>query len=117
MEPDRARQLLQRERERIQTELASLRAAHGDGDDELARVDQHTADAGSELFENERDQSMISRLEYELEAIARAERRVEEGTYGVSVDSGEPIPDGRLQAVPWAERTAEEQSRFEAGSA
>jgi DnaK suppressor protein len=115
MEPDQARQLLQRERERIENELASLRSDRGDG--ELSNVDQHTADAGSELFENERDQSMISRLEYELEAIARAERRVEEGTYGVSVDSGEPIPDGRLEVVPWAERTAEEQSRFEAGSA
>ena len=45
MDPDRARQLLQRERERIQEELASLRAARGDGDDELSRVDQHTADA------------------------------------------------------------------------
>ena len=115
MEPDQARQLLQRERERIENELASLRSDRGDG--ELSNVDQHTADAGSELFENERDQSMISRLEYELEAIARAERRVEEGTYGVSVDSGQPIPDGRLEVVPWAERTAEEQSRFEAGSA
>jgi len=115
MEPDQARQLLQRERERIENELASLRSDRGDG--ELSNVDQHTADAGSELFENERDQSMISRLEHELEAIARAERRVEEGTYGVSVDSGEPIPDGRLEVVPWAERTAEEQSRFEAGSA
>jgi RNA polymerase-binding transcription factor len=115
MESNQARQLLQRERERIENELASLRSDRGDG--ELSNVDQHTADAGSDLFENERDQSMISRLQYELEAIARAERRIEDGTYGVSVDSGEPIPDGRLEAIPWAERTAEEQSRFEAGSA
>ena len=64
-----------------------------------------------------RSSSRTSRLQYELEAIARAERRVDEGTYGVSVDSGQPIPDGRLEAIPWAERTAEEQSRFEAGSA
>jgi DnaK suppressor protein len=116
METDRARQLLQRERDRIQAELSTLRSAHGDGDDELARIDQHTADAGSELFENERDQSMITRLEQELAAIDRAERRLEEGTYGVSVESGEPIPDGRLEAIPWADRTAEEQSRLEAGS-
>ena len=78
-------------------------------------MDQHNADAGSDLFENERDQSVIERLERELEAIDRAEQRVEEGTYGVSVESGEPIPDGRLEAIPWAERTAEEQARFEAG--
>ena len=116
MDQDRARELLQRERERIQEELASLRSARGDGDDELSRVDQHTADAGSELFENERDQSMINRLEQELGAIERAERRLEEGTYGISVESGEPIPDGRLEAVPWTDRTADEQARLEAGS-
>jgi DnaK suppressor protein len=115
MDSDHARQLLQRERERINAELASLRSG-GNGDDELSRIDQHTADAGSELFENERDQSMINRLQSELVAIDRAEQRLEEGTYGVSIESGEPIPDGRLEAVPWADRTAEEQSRLEAGS-
>src|SRR6266850_2139252 len=46
----------------------------------------------------------------------RAEGRLAEGTYGLSVESGEPIPDGRLQAVPWAERTVEEQARLESGS-
>ena len=114
MDSDRARELLQRERERIENELASLRAARGDGDDELSRVDQHTADQGSDLFENERDQSLIERLKHELDAIDRAEHRVDEGTYGLSVESGEPIPDGRLEAIPWAERTAEEQARLEA---
>jgi RNA polymerase-binding transcription factor DksA len=32
------------------------------------------------------------------------------------VESGEPIPDARLQSIPWAERTAEEQARYEAGA-
>ena|SRR5919106_4084895 len=113
MDPQRARELLQRERERIESELRALRADRGDGG-ELAGVDQHNADAGSDLFENERDQSLIERLERELEAVARAEQRLEEGTYGTSVESGEPIPDGRLEAIPWAERTAEEQGRLEA---
>jgi DnaK suppressor protein len=112
MDSERARELLQRERERIESELRPLRADRGDG--ELAGVDQHNADAGSDLFESERDQSMIERLERELEAIARAEQRLEEGTYGRSIESGEPIPDGRLEAIPWAERTADEQARFEA---
>lgn len=112
MDPDRARELLDRERKRIEQELTSLRSDRGDG--ELSNVDQHTADAGSELFEAERDRSMIERLQQELSAIERAERRLEEGTYGVSVESGEPIPDGRLEAVPWAERTAQEQSRLDA---
>ena len=52
-------------------------------------------------------------LREELAAIERAERRLEEGTYGISVERGEPIPDARLEVVPWAERTTEEQERFE----
>jgi DnaK suppressor protein len=111
MDPNRARQLLSRERERIESELRALRGERGDG--ELSGVDQHTADAGSELFENERDQSMIDRLQRDLEAIARAEQRIADGTYGRSVESGQSIPDGRLEAIPWAERTADEQSRFQ----
>jgi DnaK suppressor protein len=113
VDKERARQLLQEQRERIQRELGELRADRGDS--ELSSIDQHPADSGSELFELERDRSMVERLEHELEAIQRAERRIEEGTYGVSVESGEPIPDGRLEIVPWADRTAKEQARHEGG--
>jgi DnaK suppressor protein len=33
--------------------------------------------------------------------------------YGLSIESGKPIPDARLELVPWAERTAQEQARYE----
>jgi DnaK suppressor protein len=48
-----------------------------------------------------------------LAAVVRAEQRLAAGTYGLSIESGEPIPDARLEAVPTAERTAAEQARFE----
>ncbi|MGH3002921.1 MAG: TraR/DksA C4-type zinc finger protein [Gaiellaceae bacterium] len=32
------------------------------------------------------------------------------------MESGRPIPDERLEAVPTAERTADEQARFERGA-
>ena len=113
MDPDRARQLLQQERQRVQRELEELRSQEV-GDGELSHMDQHNADGGTELFEEERNQSLIERLERELEAVYRAMKRLGEGTYGVSVESGEPIPEARLEAVPHAERTVEEQARFEA---
>lgn len=111
MDPDRARELLARERARIERDLENLGAAAPDA--ELSSVDQHPADAGSELFEQERDQSLIVSLRSELEAIARAEQRLDDGTYGRSVQSGEPIPDERLKAIPHAERTVEEQARLD----
>jgi RNA polymerase-binding transcription factor DksA len=32
-----------------------------------------------------------------------------DGTYGLSVVSGKPIPDERLEAIPTAERTVDEE--------
>jgi DnaK suppressor protein len=55
---------------------------------------------------------VVDTLREELAAIHRALERLDNGTYGISVESGEPIPDGRLEAVPWAERTADEEDRF-----
>jgi DnaK suppressor protein len=112
IDPARARELLARERERIERELADLSPAAGD---ELSNLDQHPADEGTETFEEERDAGLAESLRRELDAIARAERRVEDGTYGMSVDSGEPIPDARLEAIPWAERTVEEEERLGRG--
>jgi DnaK suppressor protein len=100
MDLERARELVARERARIEAALADLEI---DSDDELSHVDQHVADTGSELFDKE------------LGATERAERRIAEGTYGQSVESGEPIPDARLEALPLAERTVEEQARLEGG--
>jgi DnaK suppressor protein len=114
VDSDRARELLNQERERVLRELGDLRRAALGGDGELSSLDQHPADVGTELFDDERDHSMIERLEAELQAIERAEARIEDGTYGLSVDSGEPIPDARLEAVPHAERTVDEQTVFEA---
>ena len=112
MDPERAAELLKQERARIERALAEL----GNGnDEELSHLDQHLADEGSELFEQERDAGIAARLRDELAAVDRAEARLAEAKYGLSVESGEPIPDERLEAVPTAERTVEEQQRYERG--
>jgi DnaK suppressor protein len=110
MDEARARELLSRHRERIDRALADL--ARSD-DNELSHLDQHPADEATDLYDDELDEGLADRLRQELAAIERAEQRVEQGTYGLSVESGEPIPDARLEAIPWAERTAEEQERYE----
>ncbi|HEX3316760.1 MAG TPA: TraR/DksA C4-type zinc finger protein [Solirubrobacteraceae bacterium] len=112
MDPDRARELLKAERERIERTLADLAPQPSD---ELADVDQHLGDAATELFDEERDEGLATSLREELAAVDRAEQRLAEGRYGTSVESGEPIPDARLEAQPTAERTVEEQARYERG--
>ncbi|MDX6699700.1 MAG: DnaK suppressor protein [Solirubrobacteraceae bacterium] len=110
MDETRARELLAAERERIERALAD-RDTPTQGD-ELADYDQHLGDAGSELYESERDAGLVEQLREELASVERAEKRLAEGTYGLSVDSGQPIPDERLEALPAAERTVEEQARL-----
>ena len=106
MHERRARELLDRERERTERALAALAPAERDGRDPF-----DPADVAPDLVVSGIDDALAAQLREELEAIERAERRLADGTYGLSIKSGEPIPDARLEAIPWAERTVEEQAR------
>src|SRR5438093_4058681 len=107
MDPERARALLAAERERIERALSRL----GHQDTSEPADDQDPANLASELSQDELDEGRADDLRRELEAVARAEARLRAGTYGLSVESGEPIPDERLEAIPTAERTTEEEGR------
>ena len=111
MDSDRARELLARERQRIVQSLADLAPQASDE----PTTDQHLADQASDLYENELDEGRSDDLRAELAAVERAEQRLAAGTYGLSIESGAAIPDERLEIVPTAERTVEEQARFENG--
>lgn len=109
MDPERARELLALERARLQRALAELGAPADAGEPDP----EDQGDAASGLVEAELEGGIAAGLREELAAVGRAERRVDDGTYGLSVESGAAIPDGRLEAIPWAERTAEEQARLD----
>ena len=106
MDPDRARELLAAERERIERALRRL----GHLDTEEPADDQDPGNLASELYQDELDQGLAEDLRDELAAVERAEARLAEGTYGLSIESGKPIPDERLEAIPTAERTADEEA-------
>jgi DnaK suppressor protein len=107
-----ARELLTRERARIETALAGLKRVRRSEIDEIG-TEENPFDDGELIQEEEVDDALVERLRAELEAVERAEKRLEDGSYGFSVESGEPIPAERLEAVPWAERTLDEQERYE----
>lgn len=65
-------------------------------------------DRAASLTQFETDSALSERLRRELELISAAEERLRDGTYGISVVSGEEIPDDRLEALPWADRKADE---------
>jgi DnaK suppressor protein len=106
MDPDRARQLLAAERQRIERAIASL----DDADDESGGEQGEPGELGSEeLYQKELDEGLAEDLIEQLAAVERAEQRLAAGTYGLSIESGRPIPDERLEALPTAERTVDEQ--------
>ena len=113
MDSDEARELLAAERERIERALGELGKPETDPSADPADA----GDDAPELLDAEVQAGLATPLREKLGAIARAEARLAEGEYGLSVESGERIPDGRLRSIPWAERTAEEQARYEASGA
>ena len=105
MDPGRARELLAAERARIERALSRL--GHQDTG-ELADQDE-PGDQASDLYQDEFDEGLAADLREQLAAVERAEARLAAGTYGVSIESGKPIPDERLEALPTAERTVDEE--------
>ena len=116
MDHDRARSLLIAERDEVRSLLKETEAAGQD--DRVAEVEseaEDNADAALALTEEGEDDAISESLRDRLDAIDRALHRLENGTYGRSVRSGEPIPDERLEADPAAELTIEEARAAERG--
>ena len=116
MDQDRARSLLIAERDEVRSLLKEAEAAGQD--DRVAEVEseaEDNADAALGLTEEGQDDAIAESLRNRLEAIERALHRLDDGTYGRSVRSGEPIPDERLEADPAAELTIEEARAAERG--
>lgn len=108
MDPARARELLTRERDRVEQALG----LHTGRSPEESDQNREPGEEGSEnLYQDEMDATRAQDLRQELAAVERAEARLEAGTYGRSILSGDTIPDGRLEARPTAELTVEEQQQ------
>ncbi len=107
----------QRQRlEELRGELTRLRdGLEGDqqdrAEDEGDMTEHDPGDMSQSLFTREVDATVEEQVERRLGHVERALQKIEEGSYGFSDESGEPIPRGRLEAVPEAIRTVDEQQR------
>ena len=70
-----------------------------------------------DMFNREMDATIGEQVERRLGDVERALQKIEEGTYGLSDESGEPIPRGRLEAVPEAITDRRGAAALRAGSA
>ena len=110
---------VQQQRQRLEElhgELTRLRdGLEGDqqnrAEDEGDMTEHDSGDMSQSLFTREVDATVEEQVERRLQHVERALQKIDEGTYGLSDESGEPIPKGRLEAVPEAILTVEEQQR------
>ncbi len=117
---DLDQEFIAQQRRRLQDLKAELeRVRDGLEEDQRFRAEEeedfteHDAgDMSQSLFTREVDATVEQQVERRLENVERALQKIEDGTYGLSDDSGDPIPRGRLEAVPEAVRTVEEQERY-----
>jgi len=108
VDQQRAKELLDRERAQVEREIATL---EGEGSEESDERREPGDEDSENLYQDEFDAGRLEDLKNRLAAVERAEERLAAGTYGLSVQSGDPIPDERLEAFPTAELTVEEAER------
>jgi RNA polymerase-binding transcription factor DksA len=117
MDDDRARRLLNEERERLEGLRSRMddpaEDAQEDSVSELTTADQHPADMGSETFERTKNLSLQEDIDGRLADIARALDKLDSGAYGTCEACGRPIPDERLEAVPAARFCVDHQAEQE----
>lgn len=109
MDTERARELLAEERAEVESMLRETRGSGGQ--DREAEQDLGDSSDTADALESEGvDDAVEASLKERLAAVERAEKRLADGTFGLSVRSGQPIPDARLEVAPTAELTVEEAS-------
>ncbi len=89
----------------------SLQESSGD----LSNMPTHPADIGSDNFEHEFTLGLLESERALLNEINEALERIELGTYGICLGTGEPIGKPRLKARPWCRYSIEYQRLIEKG--
>jgi DnaK suppressor protein len=115
-----SKEFIERQRERLEQLRRQLLEMHGETQAEARQLSRGTADdprdmgdEGANRQQHEIDESRLDVAERRLRDVGRALEKIEEGTYGLSDESGEPILKERLEAIPEAIYTVEEMSRRE----
>lgn len=112
------KKLLLEIREKIAGELDhikedSLRKTQKDNSGDLSGYSLHMADAASDNYEMDFRLGLASNEQNILHEIEEALKRIEEGTYGWCEKYGTPIPEERLNAMPYARYSIKAQEEEE----
>src|SRR5439155_26403952 len=103
---EQIKQRLEAKRAELQENIKGLTEAHPRpvGPIEASEGPQDFEDVAVDFLETQQEQSILVNQQALLTEVEDALKRIEDGTYGKCVNCGRPIPEKRLEAIPWAAR-------------
>ncbi len=106
---------LEEKRAEIVEHLGGLNQARPttDDTDDASNAPQDFEENAVDFLETEQEQAILVNEQALLAEIEDALNRVKDGTYGKCVVDGKPIPEKRLEKIPWAARCVEHESELE----
>jgi len=112
---DKMKARLEAKRDELRANIAQLTEAHPTPVDplEASQDTQEFEDIAVDALETQQEQSLLVNEQALLAQVQRALKRIENGTYGKCVNCGQPIPEKRLEALPWAERDVKCEEQVE----
>ncbi|HLZ80217.1 MAG TPA: TraR/DksA C4-type zinc finger protein [Ktedonobacteraceae bacterium] len=99
----------------LENQIVNLTEAHPTpvGAIEASEGNQEFEDVAVDFLEIQKEQSLLVNEQALLSEVEDALKRIENGSYGRCVDCGQPIPEKRLEALPWAARCVKDEARLE----
>ena len=109
------KQRLETKRAELCENISSLTEAHPNpvGAIEASEGPQDFEETAVDFLEMQQEQSVLVNQQALLEQVEGALKRIENGTYGVCTNCGRPIPEKRLEAIPWAARDIKCEEQLE----
>jgi RNA polymerase-binding protein DksA len=94
------------ERKRVVDAIENIHAENpgslSEETEELSFQDNHLGDVATATFDREMASTLEENSNHVLGAIDASLKRIEAGTFGICERCHNPIPEERLEALPWA---------------
>jgi DnaK suppressor protein len=97
---------LEAKRDELRTNISGLTEAHPVPTDpiEASQGPNEFEDIAVDFLEIQEEQSVLVNEQALLTEVLQALKRIDDATYGLCIVCGNPIPEKRLEAIPWAAR-------------
>ena len=109
------KQRLEEKKAELEGQIGDLTEAYPEPVDttEISEGPQEFEETAVDFQETQQEQSILVNEQALLTEVNAALKRIEDGTYGFCTVDGVPIPEKRLEAIPWASLCIKDQEALE----